>query len=206
MDIYNIKDLYLKTFGSSPFHVSEVSSGNDQAGPQFTISQGAGKTLQFTAKGSLIMEQLQGVEVWLPVRFFEGSELLMHLPYTVVKLNTKKTIIETPLAQRRGSVKEQFNVDDYSISIKGFLIGEDRQFPESQLEQLKALYLKSQAVILDNALTNIFLTDPELNEQEQRRVVIHDMDIAEVTGGRIHVRPFSLQLKSDSVFTLELND
>jgi hypothetical protein len=203
--IIDLAKLYEKTFGNKPYQVPALSNEKSEPSDLFNIGQKA-QQLQFTAKGSLIKEQLQGIEIMLPVRFYDGSKLLMHLPFTVVKINGKKTIIETPLGERRGTVKEQFNIDDYSISVKGFLIDEDRNFPETQLEQLRSLYETSNAITLDNALTNIFLTDPELKEDEQRRVVIYDFDVAEVQGGRIYVRPFSLTLKSDSIFTLELEE
>ena len=202
--IFNLALLYQKTFGSKPYVVSELSEQREEPSELFNIAQRPASGT-YTAKGSLLAETYKGVEVWLPVRFFEGPSLLMHLPFSVVKIAGKKTIVETPMAERRGTVKEQFNIDDYAISIKGFLIDQEaRAFPEAQLEQLKALYEKGVAVTLDNALTNIFLTDPELSQDEQRRVVITDLDIAEVTGGRLHVRPFSMSIKSDSVFTLEI--
>jgi hypothetical protein len=204
VQIFQLEKLYEKTFGSKPFHVPPASNSADAVEP-FLLQQ-MSPSSKYSPKGSILSETLQGVEVWLPVRFFDGSALLMYLPYTVVKITGKKTIIETAVAERRGTVKEQFNIDDYSISVKGFLIGEDRQWPEAQLEQLRSLYEKGSAVTMDNALTNIFLTDPSLSNDEQRRVVIKDLDIAEVTGGRIHVRPFSFNISSDCVFTLELND
>ena len=202
VETYKLQELFQKTFGSQPYQVPP--SGKGEAVEPFQI-QASSQQNRFTAKGSVLSETLKGVEVWLPVKFYEGSSLLMSLPYTVVKISGKKTIIETAVAERRGTVKEQFNIDDYSISVKGFLIGEDRQWPEGQMEQLRSLYEKGSAVTMDNALTNIFLTDPTLSNDEQRRVVIKDLDFAEVTGGRIHVRPFSMSIVSDSVFTLEIN-
>lgn len=204
--IIDLAKLYHSTFGNKPFQVPALSNDNrSQEGQLFQIATKS-QSLQFTDKGSLLSEKLQGIDIMLPVRFYDGSQLLMHLPYTVVKINGKKTIIETPLGERRGTVKEQFNIDDYSISVKGFLIDQDRNFPEAQLEQLRTLYETANAITLDNALTNIFLTDPALKEDEQRRVVIYDFDVAEVQGGRIYVRPFSMMLKSDSIFTLELEE
>jgi hypothetical protein len=199
--IIDIAKLFEKTFGSKPYHVPELTTQEPSQEP-YNLGQKA-QGIQFTAKGSLLSEQLKGVEILLPVRFYEGSSLLMFLPYTVVKIAGKKTIVETPLSERKGTVKEHFSLDDYSISVKGFLIGDNRSFPEQQLEQLKKLYETQQAVTLDNALTNIYLTDADLSQDEQRRVVIYDLDIAEVQGGRVHVRPFSMNLKSDSVFILE---
>jgi hypothetical protein len=200
--VIDLSKLFEKTFGTRPFHIPELSKDNPPVDP-FKINQKASSS-QFTPKGSLIKEDLKGVEILLPVRLYDGPSLLMHLPYVTVNITGKKTIVKTPISERKGTVKEQFNIDDYVINIKGFVISEDRNFPEQQLEQLRALYETQKAVTLDNALTNIFLTDPELSQDEQRRVVINDLNISEVTGGKVHVRPFAMQLESDSIFILEL--
>lgn len=203
--IIDLAKLYNKTFGNTPYHLPELAQGNEAIGELYHVNSAPSLNV-FAAKGGLVKEDLNGVEIMLPVRFYLGPTLLMYMPYVVVKISNKKVIIKTPMNERKGTVKEQYSIDDYSIGVKGFLIGENRQFPEAELEKLKVLYETSQAVTLENALTNIFLTDPELGQEEQRRVVIEDLDISEVQGGRIHVRPFSMNLVSDSVFTLEYED
>lgn len=201
--IIDISSLYEKTFGSKPYHVP--SSTKSEETNLFRLGDKTSEN-RFTNKGSLLVEQFKGVEVMLPVRFYDAGKLLIYLPYTVIKIAGKKTIVETALNARRGTVKEEFSVDDYSITVKGFLIDEARNFPEDQLELLRDLFETSHAVTLDNALTNIFLTDSSLKEDEQRRVVIYDFDVQEVQGGRLHVRPFTMALKSDCVFTLEMEE
>jgi hypothetical protein len=203
--IIDLYQLYKKTFGNTPYHVPELAEGEKAVGELYHINSAPSLNV-YAAKGGIIKEDLNGVEIILPVRFYIGPTLLMYMPYVVVKISNKKVIVKTPMNERKGTVKEQYSIDDYVIGVKGFLIGEDRQFPEDELEKLKVLYETGQAVTLDNALTNIFLTDPELGQEEQRRVVVEDLDISEVQGGRVHVRPFSMSLVSDSVFTLEYED
>lgn len=84
------------------------------------------------------------------------------------------------------------------------MIGSNQQFPEADIDNLKDLFELKRAVLLDNALTNIFLSAPGLNPYEQNRVVVESLDFPAVEGGRKNVRPFSMELESDSVFTLEL--
>lgn len=151
--------------------------------------------------GSTLSTSYAGVEIWLPTWFrglpqdIRGGVLFM--PYTVVRITGKKTIVKTALAERKGTVKELYSLDDYKITIKGFLIDHrNRQWPSAELNDLKKLYELNQSVILDNALTNIFL-------ERDSKVVIEDIDFPEVEGGRKHVRPFVMQMESDSVFTLE---
>lgn len=204
--IIDIVELFQKTFGRKPYVVPGLSNTTD-SGTQYRVDSPAALKAEqeFTAKGSLIAEQYRGIEVLLPIRFYDGPALLQYLPYCVLRIGGKKTIIETPLSERIGSVKEQFNIDDYEIDVKGFLISEDRTFPESDIVTLKKLFETQKAVTIENALTNIFLSNPLLNTDEQKRVVIYNFDLPEVQGGRVHVRPFTMSLKSDTVFTLELD-
>ncbi len=203
--IIDIAELFQKQFGTKPYVVPGVSDTKVNNGEPYSLNINANKAeKEFTATGSLIREQYKGVEIFLPIRIYETQNLLMYLPYCVVRINSKKTIIRTPMIERQGTVKEEYNTDDYEINIKGFIIGEDRKFPEKELVLLKEMYNMRQAITLDNALTNIFLTDKKLSEEEQRRVVIESFDLPEVQGGREHVRPFTMKLLSDTIFTLEL--
>lgn len=201
-NIFDLIDLYNKTFGSKPYHVPELSNEESPSGEPYLINS-KGTSSDFTSKGALLKEKYRNVDVILPVRLYQGPVLLMHLPYVVVQLNNRKTIIKTPMNERSGTIKEQYGVEDWSIGVKGFIISEDNGFPETDLEKLNTLYKTQTAVRLENALTNIFLTDPSLGQDEQRRVVIEDLNIQEVQGGRLHVRPFSMTLSSDTIFTLE---
>jgi hypothetical protein len=207
-DIIDLGQLFQRTFGNKPYAINrggELTQATE--GEPYRVEAARVKAEQeFTAKGSLIKEQLNGVNIMLPVRFFDGPALLMFLPYVVISMRYKNVIIKTALAERKGTVKEQFNIDDYAFTIKGFLIDtEGRKFPEAQLEQLREMAEKKTAIQIDNALTNIFLSDNQLQPDEQRRVVIEDFELHDVQGGREHVRPFTMQLISDSIFTLEFD-
>lgn len=205
-EIIDLAQLFKNQFGSKPYVINKKGDISDDPGELYKIGSSKSADQEFTPKGSLILEKVLGIDIFLPIRLFDNGSLLMHLPYCVLRISSKKTVIKTPLAERKGTVKEFYNIDDYSISIKGFLIDSNRQFPEQLLVDFRTLYETKTAVTIDNAITNIFLTDPELKQDEQRRVVVMDFDLPEVQGGRKHVRPFTMQLESDSVFTLELEE
>lgn len=203
--IVDLVNLFEKTFGQKPYVLTKAGELSTDPGQAYQITKGQTKQeTESTPKGSLIKEIVNGVFILLPVRFYDGSTELMHLPYVVVSIRGRKMIIKTPMVERKGSVKEMYAVDDYAMTVKGFLIADDRKFPEALLIQMKELCERKTAVTVDNALFNLFLDDKDLPTSEQRRVVIADYQFPEVTGGR-HVRPFVLQLESDTVFTLELN-
>ncbi|MFT3750968.1 MAG: DUF6046 domain-containing protein [Agriterribacter sp.] len=203
-EIIDLGKLFANTFGGKPYHIQEESKRVTEGTP-YRIS-GTNAEQLVTGNGSLIKEQVKGVDIWFPVRFYNpgDSTPIEYLPYTVVRVTGKKTIVKTPVMYRKGTVKEQYNIDDYSISIKGFLIGENGEFPEQDMDSLKDLFELKRGIQIDNAITNIFLSDPGLSRFEQNRVVIESLDFPEVEGGRINVKPFNMQLVSDFVFTLEL--
>lgn len=217
----DIENLYQRYFGTKPkvgelpqnptpkpFGVPTVANNNsitelpivDVDNPQ------KGKFLN-SNHGRLLKTDYLGVEIWLPTTLRTSTGVKWDLPYSVIRISNSKTIIRTPLAERKGTVKEEFNTDDYKITIKGFLIDkEQRLFPEDDLLKLKGFFETNSRVFLDNALSNIFLEEQGLPEDEQYAVVVTSFDLPEVEGGRKHVRPFVLQLESDYVFTLEVED
>src|SRR5665213_2627555 len=209
-EIIDLAKLFERTFGGKPYVVGKDGQLSTDPGQPYRVTQPQGVDYYgqlVTTRGSKLAEMYKGVQIWLPTRLYVGSQPVSYLPYSVIKISGKKTIIRTPLPERIGTVKEQYNIDDYRISIKGFLIGDTigaAGFPEDDLYNLKQLYEAQTAVTIDNALTNIFLANKALNSFEQRRVVITSLELPEVQGGRKNVRPFVLEMESDSVFTLEL--
>lgn len=182
---FDIDQLYESTFGTKPYRVNESGPGN-----RFT--QGS---------GSALTETYYNKEIWLPTRFTQLNDpgaSDFFLPYSVIKISGKKTIVKTAMAERQGTVKELYSTDDYSISLKGFFIDDkNRIWPEEDLKAFKRLFELQTAVVLENALTNVFLGSDQ-------KVVIESFELPEVEGGRKHVRPFNIQLESDSIFTLEV--
>lgn len=207
--IFDIEELYKKTFGTNPYKIPGLSNKEPSMEPYY-ISGNAEKNV-YTNLGSLLSTNHLGTEIWLPTvlrnipdsKDYKFDSKLgrgtMFLPYAVLRITAQSTIIRTPLIEQKGTVKEQFSIDDYRISLRGFFIDPNRVFPIEDLKALKNLFELGTAFYLDNALSNQFLEPTD-------RVVITGFDLPEVEGGRKHVRPFSIQLESGSVFTLEVND
>lgn len=133
---------------------------------------------------------LYGTSYFLPVKL--GGVELMH---PIIKITSKKTIVETPLVNRTGSVKELISTDDYKINIKGVIIREDNVFPEAEIRSLREIYLRDEALSINNALISLFL-------QENENVVITDLTMPETKGGVYNVRAYELNLVSDKSFKL----
>jgi len=207
-----LKDLYRRYFGAQPVvpKVSPEETVNDARVPASNDQTGYPVR---SAKGAILAEQFLNTEIWLPVTLsalpnqFKNAKTQSpgewYLPYVAVSASVGAGMVRTPLNQRKGTVKELYSLDDYSITIKGFFIDKaTRTFPETEIGYLKQLVELGTAFKMDNALTNILLEDTTLPPDQQYRVVIERMDLPEVTGGKKSMRPFSMQLYSDYVFTL----
>lgn len=205
--IVNIEQLFQDQFGSRPYKVPQTSpASNDQTPYKVPVSLGSNRALN----NKLISTDSTGIDIWMPIWFQElpndiGDEGTIYLPYAVISITSRATIVRTPLAERKGSVKEQYNTEDYKIKVKGFFIDKQyRLFPEKDLKALKKLHESGRSFKLVNALTDLFLIDQTLPANEQQRVVLTSFDLPETEGGRISYRPFVMELESDTVFTLEV--
>jgi hypothetical protein len=138
----------------------------------------------------------RGGEYFLPATL--GGLVLM---YPLISISGKKKIVETEMTERRGSVKEIISIDDYSINIKGLIIGKhdnDFETVEAQMIALRKLFETPGAVELENALTDVVLISPG---QKRDKVIIETIHFPESTGYK-HIKGYDMNLVSDSVFEL----
>ena len=201
-------DLYESFFGTKP-HVAPESHNDrpPKTAPSNLEPEVKGKVYDertvwpYSVQGTPSWDRILGVDIWLPTTLTgkgsDGKPKTWQLPYCVFNIMGSSSWIKTPLAERRGSVKELYSIDDYKITLKGFFIDQaNRFFPTSDLETLRTFHEKGLPLQLHNAAIDIFLSAFDM-------VVIESFDLMAVTGGKRHNRPFSMSLVSDSVFTLE---
>ena len=122
-----------------------------------------------------------------------------NLPYPVISITSRKTIIETPLTERRGTVKELINIQDYEIIIKGFIISTSNEFPENDVTTLRTIYEQNTPVSIQCPLTDIFLLRPDRSGSDL--VVIRELKFPVITGVK-NIRPYELRMVSDEPFNL----
>ncbi|PQJ12124.1 hypothetical protein CJD36_010080 [Flavipsychrobacter stenotrophus] len=166
---FDLSLLFQQTFGyrSQAFEPQfrEVS-GNNQKLPS---------TTRHGAHGSdYYANDLMANEYYLPVKISfsdsateNGDAHEWQLPHPVISITSKKTIIETPLTERRGTVKELINIQDYEIIIKGFIIGSKNEFPEQEVTMLRTVYEQNAALSIKCPLTDIFLLRPDRKGSDQ---------------------------------------
>ncbi|MBK6819839.1 MAG: hypothetical protein IPG85_09755 [Bacteroidetes bacterium] len=116
--------------------------------------------------------------------------------YPIIRILGAQHSGETPMTERKGSAIEIISQDNWKIYIRGFLFNHDREYPEEDIYKLKELFEKNESVVIRSVLTDLFLIAED-------RVVITDINFPEVTGIE-HVKPYEINLISDSIFDLEI--
>jgi hypothetical protein len=189
---FDLKELFEQIHGYRPASIGAMPDGSPVSDlPQ--IGANVRKTENMYGQSLYGSADTMGYEVFCPVTI-EVDGIDYDFPYTVVGVKRTKTVIETEMTELNGSVKEIIGNRDFDISIKGFLIGQYNQFPDDKLKMLNDVFEFNQAVRLKCAYTDIFLHSNDY-------VVIKDFQLPEKPKV-IGVRDFSLQMVSDSIFTL----
>ena len=117
------------------------------------------------------------------------------LQNTIISAQTKKTIVETALVGRKGTVKELISAEDWQFSVKGIIVSPDNNYPEDEVVKLTELYEKNKALKINNALAAILLKNNE-------KVVITSLNLLDVK--HPNVQAFDMQLISDDDFEIIL--
>jgi len=205
---YNLQDLFNKQWGKiagSPKQpkFDDINKTAEPAkDPAPKISDQV--LVNFRSPSKYYARDMVGREIFMPVTFKDvhiGTKKDLLLPYCWVSFQANKRIVETPLTDRRGTVNELISVDDYKISIKGFVIGYDGSYPEDDIKELETLFNRNEALTLDCPMTDIFLLS-ENHTQGADKVIILDLKINEAQGNQ-HVRGFEMSLKTDQILELE---
>lgn len=98
----------------------------------------------------------------------------LELLNALISITGKKTIVETPLVGRKGSVKELISVDDYEVSIAAFIHTPGR-YPEPEITRMRNLFNINESVELISVLTDLVFDEGD-------RVVITDIEYPSTPG------------------------
>ena len=195
---FSLADLFEQTFGyktsafNPDFDFLPVAATTSVAGSPYYKQDALGR------------EYFMPVTLMIPSNDGSNNTQLQpyDLPYPIISVSSKKTIIETPLTERRGTVKEVINSMDYEIVIKGFIIGPTGSFPEAEVTKLRDAFEQNTAMSIKCPVTDIFLVRPGRSGSDM--VVIKELSFPPVTA-IVNVRPYELRLVSDEPFSLIAN-
>jgi len=192
-NIFKVQDIFLQLYGNIPPHIDELPTQQNTDNPNTVNNLYSKRTT--TLKGSPLygLSDVIGREVFMPLQFKAGDNLY-DFPYSIVGLRSRIEMKSTPMIERGGSVIEEMGAGPWEISVKGFLMNPDGQFPDDQLDAINQLYKYRQPLNMICALTDLFL---ELSDQ----VMISSLEIPpkpKVIG----VRDFVMTVVQDSILDL----
>lgn len=198
---FYLQDLFEKTFGYLPadkFVVDKNAASTQESNP-FAIPPAPPKKQfgdnSYSSLGQPYYKQdYLGREMFMPV-MLDGYLV----PFAVVSVTEKKTLIETPMPERGGSVTELISIDDYLINIKGIIVEDDDIFPETQIKNIHELFLQNNSVELRSVITDIFLSGVF-----EHRVIIKEVKWP-ASPGIENAKPFEIDCKSDMIYELIIN-
>lgn len=127
-----------------------------------------------------------------------AAEELYQLPNEpLISLSGQKTIIKTAIDGNKGSFKEGFALEDYTITIRGLAINNEREnedYPEEIVRKLRRICEIQGSLKVVNELLSMFGIT---------RLVIESFDFPDLPGAP-SVQPYIFQCVSDQEFELEL--
>lgn len=177
---FNLNTIFKKAFGYD-------------APESFSIPKAEARRNQSILGQPYYMEDALGREFFLPITI-DGYLI----PFGVLSMTWKKTIVSTPMPERGGSVHELISIDDYTFNIKGLLVNEDNEFPESGIIDLQQLFYANSNVTLRSAVSDIVLSGAS-----DHKVIIKEIKWPGEAGVE-HVQAFEIDCESDQIFELNI--
>lgn len=117
----------------------------------------------------------------------------------IVSIDAKKEIVRTTLNRgkdKKGTVKEEFNTEDYSISIEVIAISADRGvYPEFDVKMIRDLFEKGSTIEVRGLMFGLF---------NIREIVIESLSVKRAEKMGIRWQPISIKAYSDEDFDLEI--
>ena len=146
----------------------------------------------------VVRTNARGIPMVLPLRFQleeSGSKEWLFPLEPMISLNGQNILTRRHVSKGniKGSIKERWTQDDYTVRIEGLLMGEDGKYPEEDVSRLKA-FCEAGHVKALNPLLEIFGIS---------QLAIESWDIP-FTSGTAN-QNYSIQAYSDDIYKLLLS-
>lgn len=116
----------------------------------------------------------------------------------IISINANKDIVITTLNRgtKRGSVKEEINLEDYRINIQGLIINFDvNEYPDEEVKKLRELFEYSGPLEVDNYLLGLFGIN---------MLIMTSLEIPREEKMTFRIQPYTIRAISDEDFELEI--
>lgn len=184
-------------FRENNFH--GVSLGYISAAKTIPDSSGFDvETMSDAELEDVVRTNATGVPMVLPLRFQleeSGAEEWLFPMEPMISLNGQNILVRRNVSKGRikGSIKERWTQDDYSVRIEGILLGTDGKYPDADVAKLRS-FCEAGHVKALNPLLEIFGIS---------QLAIESWDIP-FTSGTIN-QNYTIQAYSDDIYKLLLS-
>ena len=133
--------------------------------------------------------EIPGVNYSAPPNLFESKEIIIDT--AIISLNKSKSIVETMLQGRNGSIKEYIATGDFRISIQGVLtnnkIEDLKKYPKEEVKNLHDLLNINKPIYFYHSLLNLLGID---------KMVVKSFSFSQQQGV-INAQSFKIEAVSD---------
>lgn len=156
------------------------------------------ETMSDTELEDVVRTNATGVPMVLPLRFQleeSGAQEWLFPMEPMISVNGQNILVRRNVSKGkiRGSIKERWTQDDYSVRIEGILMGMDGKYPEADVAKLRS-FCEAGHVKALNPLLEIFGIS---------QLAIESWDIP-FTSGTIN-QNYTIQAYSDDIYKLLLS-
>lgn len=188
----DIQNIYRQYFAKPYVAAKQTDNKADSASYRIKV----GKDTNMSGDGFWFADRYNGIDVMMPVTLYSGKTELF-IPCSTISCTRRNTIIRTAVAEREGTVKEQFAAGDWIITLKGVLGVGASSFPKDDTETLIEMSKNIEPLELWCGLTDLFMPG-------NNKVIVESLDFPELQGSNIRHRPFSMTMESDYIDNLEV--
>lgn len=179
-----------------PYVAARIAAGrSSMAKDGYNTGEGPERATQSTT-GAPLRQYKGGVCYFMPVTISHGTKK-WEMGDAIVSISGKKTIVETSVVGRKGTVKELVSIDDYEIKLTAILTNNNGDYPEQEMHELVNLWEINESVKLSCALTDYFLKEDDsvviTSIEPESHEAMEDMQVVSIT--MVSDSPFELELK-----------
>lgn len=198
---FDLQDLYKTYFNKQTYYIAPKSEDKTKVEPILYTGIPENMRPKGSIDYSIVNKQpfnkvVLGRDIWFPIKFQVDKDLFLEIDVCTIGVNISKTVIQTAVSERKGTVHEQFAIDDYKFTINGFLIAKGNfAFPETEILKLTEISESITQVELHGGYPEMFL-------DKSCAVDILTLDFPPVEGKNPRVRPFTLTCISNFIQNL----
>lgn len=124
----------------------------------------------------------------------ENRDLILNT--VILEISQFRNIVTTPIAGRNGTVKEYISDGDFTITVRGSIVSQQRNvYPKSRVVALKNICRLEKEIAISGNFIDLF---------DITYAVVTDYSFSEKLGSR-NEQPFSMNMISDTPIEIKVN-